>query len=430
MNNKKVFQKIIFIGLIVIILFALVAPAIFSQTMPAPKQEKLLNGLKILLWPDTRANKVSVRIRVHAGSAFDPQGKEGVMQLLADNIFPNEASREFFTEDLGGGLEVVSNYDYIEINASSRPDGFLSMLETLSAAIAFPAIEKETTVKLRTALAAKAAVWETEPAYVADRAVAKRLLGTFPYGRPEDGDTESLKKIDFADLIDAKGRFLSADNATIAVSGNFDRALGFRAIRRFFGSWLKSDKKVPSTFRQPDEPSTSMLSLPSPNPDTAAVRFAMRGVARKDNSYVPSMVFAAIIENRLRSRLPEADSEGLFVRNNAHILPGIITIGFSAGKGDIGSGYGKMNANNLIGKAISDPITEAEFVTAKRQIQTAWLKKPVSDHWLDMDTYKLTSAEADARSADNVTLADVNAFAKSASILPVVTVLLTTPAAK
>ncbi|MBP7475972.1 MAG: insulinase family protein, partial [Pyrinomonadaceae bacterium] len=253
MKNKNLFVKIVFIAIIVLLLFSLVAPAIFSQTLPTPKKESLLNGLKVLMWNDAKADKVTVKIRIHAGSAFDPQGKEGVMQLLADNIFPNEAAKEFFIEDLGGSLEVVTNYDLIQINASSKPENFLTMLETLSTAVSNPGIDKETTAKLKASLIAKIKALEADPAYVADRTAAKRLFGTFPYGRPQFGTEASVKTIDFADLVDAKGRFLSADNATIAISGNFDRALGFRAIRRYFGGWLKSDKRVPSTFRQPDD---------------------------------------------------------------------------------------------------------------------------------------------------------------------------------
>jgi predicted Zn-dependent peptidase len=76
----------------------LAAFAIFagvSAGQKPPRQEKLLNGLKILMWPDPTAKNVSVKIRVHSGSAFDPQGKEGVMYLLARNFFPNKAARDF-----------------------------------------------------------------------------------------------------------------------------------------------------------------------------------------------------------------------------------------------------------------------------------------------------------------------------------------------
>ncbi len=430
MKNKKLFQKVVFIAIILVILFSLVAPAIFSQTLAAPKQEKLLNGLKVLMWPDAKAEKVAIRIRVHSGSAFDPQGKEGVMQLLADNIFPNTASREFFVEDLGGSLEVVSNYDYIEISASSKPESFVTMLETVAAAVSNPAIDKEQTTKLRTALLAKVSALESDPTYIADQAVARRLFGTFPYGRPEDGSSGSLPKIDFADLIDAKQRFLTADNATIAIWGNFDRNLGFRAVRRYFGSWLKADKKTPSTFAQPDMPPTTLLNVVSPRPDFAAIRLAMRGVARADRDFAAAMVFTNILETRLKARVPSIYSDKLFVKNEAHTLPGIITIGFPAGKNDVGTANGKIEANELVGKALSDAITETEFQAAKTKFQSHWMGLDSPTFYLDADTYKLVSAQLTSRIADNVTLTDVNAFAEKARKQPIVTILLSTPPAK
>ncbi|MEQ1606886.1 MAG: pitrilysin family protein [Pyrinomonadaceae bacterium] len=430
MKNKKVFQKVVFVALIVLILFSLVAPAMFSQNLPAPRQEKLLNGLKVLMWPDAKSDKVAVKIRIHSGSAFDPQGKEGVMQMLADNVFPNEATKDFFKEDLEGSLEITSNYDYIEISATGKADSFLSMLETLATAVANPTIDKEQTAKLRTALLAKVAAWEADPQYIADQAAVRRLFGTFPYGRPEDGSSGSLPKIDFADLIDAKLRFLTADNATIAMSGKFDRDLGFRAVRRYFGSWLKSDKKTPSTFRQPDEPSTTLLNVVSPKADVSAIRIAMRGTSRSDKDLAASMVFTSILESRLKARVPAIYLDQLFVRNEAHTLPGMIIIGFAAGKNEVGNANGKIEANELVGKALADAITDAEFQAAKSAFQANWTKRDVPSFWLDADTYKFTDVQGYARSADNVTIADVNAFAEKARKQPIVTVLLNTPPAK
>ncbi len=425
MKNQKVFQKVIFVALIVLILFSLVAPAIFSQGLPAPKQEKLLNGLKVLLWPDNVSSNVSISIRVHSGSAFDPQGKEGVMRLLADNIFPNDEAKEFFTEDLGGGLEIISNYDYIEINASSKPDRFITMMETVATALSNPVIDKEQTAKLRAALMTKVAVLEADPEYVADHTAARRLLGSFPYGRPQLGSIASLQKIDFADLVDAKERFLTADNATLAVRGNFERNLGFRAVRRYFGSWLKSDKKTPSTFRQPDEPATDVLKVISPKADVSAVRIALRGTARSDKDFAASMVFTNIIESRLKARAPAALSEKLSVRHESHTLPGLILIGFPAGEGDVGNSNGRIDVGELVRKAMSDPITPAEFRAAASAFQAAWAKRDLPSFWLDVDTYKLSSANAYAGSADTVTIAEVNTFAEKVRKAPLVTVVLT-----
>jgi predicted Zn-dependent peptidase len=428
MKNKKLFQKFVFIALIVAVLSSLVAPASLSQALPAPKQEKLLNGLKVLMWSDARADKVSVKIRIHSGSAFDPQGKEGLMQMLADNIFPNEASREFFTEDLGGSLEVIANYDFIQINASSKPESFLTMLETLSTAVSNPTIDKETTVKLRNALLAKVTALEGDPEYVADIAVAKRLFGTFPYGRPQLGTADSLKKIDFADLIDARQRFVTADNATITVSGNFDRTLGFRAIRRYFGGWLKADKTVPATFRQPDEPPVGLQIVTSPKPGISVIRFAWRGVSRSEKDLAASFVFSTILENRLKASASAAHASDVFVRNEPHTLPGMIVIEFSTAKNF--GGNVKSEANDLVSKAMSEPITETEFQNAKNSVQSAWSKRESTSIWLDADTYKLSGVDADIRLAERVTYSEFNAYVEKTRKLPMVTVLVNTPQAE
>jgi zinc protease len=406
MRNRNLFRKV-GVLLLAIAAFCFAASA---QKLPEPRQEKLLNGLKLLMWPDPKADKVWVKIRVHSGSAFDPQGKEGVMKLLADSFFPNESTRDFFTQDLGGRLEIVSNYDYIQVDASSKPDEFLTMLETLATAVSNPTIDKETTAKLRTALLARVTALEADPAYVADQAVAKRLFGTFPYGRPQLGTTASVQRIDFADLLDAKQRFLTADNATVAISGNFDRALAFRGVRRFFGSWLKADKTIPSTFRQPDEPEVTVMSLPAPKPGGAAARFAIRGAARNDKDLAASLVFTTILQTRLRSRANEAK-----VMNQYQTLPGSVMITIPASL---------TGPRDFILKSVADPITTAEFQAGKSAAQTEWSLRDPVELWHDADTYKIANVDADARMIDSVTLSDVNNYAQKARNLPLVSIVI------
>lgn len=425
---KKVRQFTRFYNLAAFALVILTAsPGVFAQSAAQqPRQERLLNGLKLLMWSDPSAPKVTVKIRIHAGSAFDPQGKEGVMRLLADNIFPTEAARDFFREDLEGSLEVTTNYDYIQIDATGKSDEFLNILSTLSAAVSNPVIDKPTTARLKEELLAKVKQMEGEPGYVADQAVAKRLFGTFPYGRPQNGTSESIGKIDFADLLDAKQRFLTADNATVAITGNYDKVLGYRAARRYFGPWLKSDRRIPSTFRQPDPPPTALLSVPSPKADVSEIRYAIRGTARSDKDFAASKVYAAIIESRLRSRVPSVNSDKVFARMTEHILPGVLTIGLSAFRND--SANGKVEANDLVFKALNNPITDAEFTTARNAFTAEWTKRDVIGMWLDIDTFKTGEPAAEQKLADEVTIAAVRAFADRVKSAPAASVLVNTPA--
>ena len=405
----------VFVGL------ALMQSSASPQALTAPKQEKLLNGLRILMWPDQKADKVSVKLRIHSGSAFDPKGKEGTMRMLANNLFPNEAAKEFFSEDLGGGLDVIDTYDYIQIDASAKPDSFLTMMETLSTAVSNPSIDKETTARLRTAMVTRLGTIESDPAYIADITVAARLLGTFPYGRPIYGTQASLQKIEFADLLDAKQRFLTADNATIAITGNFDRLLAMKALKRYFGSWLKSDRKIPSTFRQPDDLPTDFFTLSVPVAGASQTRFAFRGVARSDKDLGPSLIFAKVVENRLRSRVTAAQANDVFVRNEPHTLPGVIVIGVP-----LVQGVSTHGSADLVNKALAEPVTDAEFQSAKAAVRSAWASKDLASFWLDVDTYQTMNANADAAAMENVSMADVKAYAQRVPGQPIAGVLVNT----
>ncbi|NOT48091.1 MAG: insulinase family protein [Acidobacteria bacterium] len=373
-----------------------------------PRQEKLLNGLKVLVFKTPAADKVSLKLRVHGGSAFDPQEREGVMKLLSESFFPTEGSRSFFADELGGSFNVTCNYDYIQYDFTSRTGDFVTLIETVAQAMANPELNKESTAALKTALLAQITEVEKDPAYVADREVAKRLFGTFPYGRPEMGSTASIQKIDFADLIFARERLLTADNATLAISGNVDPALVFRAARRYFGAWLKADKKIPSTFRQPDAPKNGLPVVDSPVANTSEFRFAARGLARNDPDFYASKILQKIVENRFRKR----EGDRGFVRNDPRTLPGSYVFGVSGWRLGIIKKDGNAVAlpddvNSYQAEFLKDSVTQDEFDTVNREWIARLNPDNISELWLDADTYKLGPVPKEESNAKNVSIADV-----------------------
>lgn len=396
-----------------------------QKAVGAPRQEKLLNGLKVLVWKDPSAELVTVKLRIHGGSAFDPQDREGVMQLLADSLFPNIESRDFFVDELGGKLDVTCNYDYVQINATARSSDLLRLLESVAAAISNPALDKETTAALKTALTAKVKELEKDPAYIADRAVARRLFGTFPYGRPQMGSVDSIQKIDFADLRFARDRLLTADNATLDVSGNVDANLAFRAVRRYFGSWLKADKKIPSTFRQPASPESKPLIINTLSEKVPMhLRIATRGVSKNDADYPVLEVLARIMEDRIKRKPALPDEGKAFVRNEVHILPGQIVFGGSNLKSGIKATVAPAtneteNQGSFISQLLSANIDNEEFVSARTDVANEWNRRELSDFWLDVDTFKIDIAKGMLQGLDTITLSDVQRVAAKIKNQPV-----------
>lgn len=424
MNTRNYFNKF---AAVTLILFAF-ASFSFAQTSKAsnPRQEKLLNNLKLLMWQDAAADKVTVKLRVHSGAAFDTLGKEGTMALLADALFPNESVKEFFRDDLGGSLEVESNYDYLQISATGDADKFLTILETVAAAITKPTLDKETTAKVKTARLEKIKELEKNPAYVADLAVAKRLFGDYPYGRSAEGTTESLAKIDFADLILAKQRFLTADNATLAVSGNIKYDYVFKAVRQLFGGWEKADKKVPATFAQPNAPDTKEFSIEMPTAEKDFRLTAMTVAARNDKDFYTTQVLTQVWRNQFCYNDGSKNGKSAYA---PHLLRGTYIVSQNISLNELPTPGRNPCSFVLIkdGKNVYPPILQNDFEQAKTLVKAALNQKmlPVNDSidlWLDVDTYKLVSVNDELQKANSVTLADVQRVAESLHQQPPVVV--------
>lgn len=422
-------SRLKFFTILLAFLFAS-AGIVAAQTIKtaAPRQEKLLNGMKLLVWNAPAAPKVSVKLRIHSGAAFDTLGKEGTMAMLAEILFPTEAAKEFFAEDLGGSLDITSNYDYIQIDATANDEQLLTMLETLANAVINVQTDKETTAKVRAAQLEKIKELEKNPVYIADRAVAKRLFGDFPYGRPQMGTSQSIAKIDFADLTLAKQRFFTADNATLAVVGSIKPDLVYRAARRFFGSWTQADKKIPATFRQPEAPENKTLTIEVPNLDKSYNRAAVNAAARNDKDFYATQ----IVSNVRRSQLCYTDeSKRGELKYEPHLLRGIYIIRRNENYVDKVEEL-PINDRNPCAfllvkndKFIYPAITQKDFEAAKSKAIAEMREKMTAnpaDLWLDADTFKLISVKDEMSRLDNVTFADVQKVAEDLQKQPVANV--------
>ncbi len=94
----------------------LTAPVSVAAQLPQqPERDKMLNGLRMLLWHRPGDADVFLSLRIHSGAAFDVEGKAGEMAVLGDILFPDPTTREYFTEEMAGRLDVDTDHDAITI---------------------------------------------------------------------------------------------------------------------------------------------------------------------------------------------------------------------------------------------------------------------------------------------------------------------------
>lgn len=401
-------------GLVVPALFLvlLVQPCL-GQTPREPEREQLLNGLRLLIWSQPNSPELLVKLRLHSGAAFDLAGKSGQMALLGDLLFPDAATVDYFTDELGGKLDVSVNYDSVTITMVGKASELEQVISVLRNALLSTQFTPEVVTRIRDGRLKSLKDAAVSPAVVADRAIAVRLFDDFPYARLAGGTPEDLARVDRADLMLAHERFFSSNNATLAIVGGVTKARAFRTVRQLLGPWRKSDKLVPTTFTQPKSPDPRTLIVNVPGP-TTEVRLAVRGLARANTDFPTSLVMARLAQHRWQAMAAELANQPVFVRSDAYVLPGAFVMGAAVSTEKAADAL--ANARKVIESLISTPATAAELDRAKaevvNEIVTITSKtEGVPDPWLDADTYRLSAVQDQPSLLRNVTAADIQRVA-------------------
>ena len=306
-----------------------------------------------------------------AGSTAGPlltRSEGGHDGLLGDILFPDPGIHEYFTGEMGGRLDVTTDYDAIEITLEGRASEYDRIVDTLRAALVTTPLTPENLAKLRQGRLKKLNETKPSASEIADQAIADRVLGNFPYAHPIGGTAESLAKIERADLMLARDRFLTPNNATLTIMGGVDSRRAMRALRQLLGGWRKSEQVIPATFRQPDPPDKRTLILNATAGSPAEVRIATRGVSRSDRDFF-AMTLLAFIARERWSKLVQPVGKSLFVRAEPHALPDIFVLGAAvdsaAALKTLESGMGVMKS------LASTPATPAEMLAARNYASSA-----------------------------------------------------------
>jgi len=378
-----------------------------------PEREQLLNGLRLLFLLKPGSPEVTLKLRINSGAAFDLSGKSGQMALLGDLLFPDPVTIDYFTDEMGGKLNVNVTYDSTTITMVGKADQLEHIVEVLRNALISTQFAPELVTKMRDARIKLLRDTTIAPAEVADRAIAARLYGDFPYGRPAAGSPEDVARVDRADVMLAHDRFLNSNNATLAIIGGVTKQRAMRTLRQLLGPWRKSEQIIPTTFRQPNPPDTRTLIVNVPGP-SVELRLAARGVSRSDTDYPIAMVLARVAQNRWQASTPELAKQPIFVRSNAYVLPGDFVMGTTVN--ELTAADSLANAKKVIESLMTTAATPDEIERAKNDVigdAMTMLAKPdaLADPWLDADTYRLSAAQDQIALLRNVTPADVQRVA-------------------
>jgi predicted Zn-dependent peptidase len=187
-----------------------------AQSIKMPPHEKFVmkNGLTVLLMEKHGVPIVSFAALIKSGSVADPAGQEGLASQTAALLRKgtNKRSAEQFAADLdfiGGSFETGAGADFSTISAEFLTKDVGQGLALFADALLQPTFPQDEVDKSLAQTLDAVRGSKDDPRRVLTIYYYEYLYGARGYGRPEDGDEISLKKID----RDSISKFYAANYA-------------------------------------------------------------------------------------------------------------------------------------------------------------------------------------------------------------------------
>jgi predicted Zn-dependent peptidase len=275
---------------------------------PQVQQEKLPNGLTVWLVSKPGLPKVSMAIAVRGGLAADPADRPGISELLANTVNQGTTSKSAKQiaeqiQSAGGDLDISSNKDAVIVSTSvlsARADTALALLADLVRNATFP--DNEVTLAKRN-LSDSLRQRESEPSFLASRAMARVLFGDSPY-HVTAPTQESIAASTPADLKKIYAERFRPDQAVFIAVGDFENGAMLSRVQSELGPW-KSQNGTPVGV--PPHPSTipkpSVFLVERPGSVQTTLEFGTFGPTRGDPDYEAAQVANAIYGGTFGSRL-------------------------------------------------------------------------------------------------------------------------------
>lgn len=215
---------------------------------PAEQQMKLYrlpNALPVLIIPDKRFPLVSLRLYVHAGSAYETADQAGISHLLEHMVFKGTPSRpkgqiSKEVEELGGYLNAATSFDYTVYIVDVPSSHFAKGLDILHDMVFNAEIDHEELQSEKKVVLAELERNEDDPGNYMFQQVARQALAGTPYERPIIGFRETVSSFTRENIKDYIAKWYQPQSMLLVVCGNVKTEDALAEARKLFGEMKNS----------------------------------------------------------------------------------------------------------------------------------------------------------------------------------------------
>jgi zinc protease len=198
-----------------------------KSELPRFRLETLPNGARILLQPDRRLPRVSLRYSGLGGCLYEDATERGLTALMTtlltrDTRFHAARDLAELIESRGGFIYDSAGNNTFAVGVEVLPEDLALGFQVLEEAILQPAFLDDTFQRERDAQIASILEALDDVTHYARRSLRRNFFGLHPFASPPTGEIESLQHLPAFRLRSHYDKLVVAENAVLTITGDFD----------------------------------------------------------------------------------------------------------------------------------------------------------------------------------------------------------------
>jgi len=268
------------------------------------------NSVQVLSERSAILPVVNFGISIRTGALFDPPGKEGLTSLLVRAMRRGTTELKSLALEekldcMGAQLGMSSSQSYLHFGGVVVSHNLEAFVELLASLVLRPALRPADVAKVQREMTAELSALCDDDRSLCGRHFRRFAFGEHLYGRPRSGTKQSLRGLTHDDVLGHHRRLITADNALIGVSGDFNAKKLEGLLERCFGT-LPAKKAPKLVLPEPTQkPGRRVLVVDKPERAQTQVLIGTLGTSAHDADHVPLIVANTAFGGLFSSRLTD-----------------------------------------------------------------------------------------------------------------------------
>jgi zinc protease len=221
------------------------------KTLPGPEnitRVVLPNGITVLARSNFNSPSVFIGGYLASGSMYDPPKKLGLAYFTSLCLMRGTQQRSFqqiyeSIEAVGASLGFGASVHNVNFGGRALAEDLPMLLDLLAETLGRPVFPAEQVERQRSQLLTALAIRNQDTGDLADMAFDAILFPNHPYGRPEEGNPETIQAITRDDLVAFHRRHYGPRSLVIVIAGAVEAQQAIDQVQGALGDWSNPDQE-------------------------------------------------------------------------------------------------------------------------------------------------------------------------------------------